>query len=142
MRFCVTEVTKSRAGLGVKQIQTRHEPKSHREISVPTVSGFEAREPSRVGAILRGGKPTLDPGPPQFSLDADEPLRRNLMIAAKLPAEHTAFGIVVERAELGWKKGFFEQLCRVGPNGVAEVVRVLAPAVSGMYADVASGPIE
>src|SRR6267154_1902575 len=42
VRFYVAEVTNGRAGLAVKQIRTRHEPQSQCEISVPTVSGFEA----------------------------------------------------------------------------------------------------
>jgi hypothetical protein len=62
------------------------------------------------------------------------------MVAANLTAEHAAAGIVVEGTEFGWK--IFKTLSRAGRNGVAEVVRVLTPAVSGMDAAIASGPIE
>jgi hypothetical protein len=61
------------------------------------------------------------------------------MIAANLAAKHAAAGMVVEGAEFGWESFI---LSRAGRNGVAEVVGVPAPAVPGMDAAIASGPIK
>src|ERR1700726_4690443 len=128
--FRVLEAAQHPAGLRVQQIHTagKHVPETQRDIAVPKVPGFEARELSRIarGEILRGGRTPLDPRPEDLALDADEPTGRPLPIAAGLSAGHAPTGVVVERAELGWKTFI---LGRAGRDGGAEVVLVPTPAV-------------
>src|SRR4029077_8351706 len=100
VRFGVVEPAERHAGLGVKQRPDRgHPTEAHREIAVPQVSRFEARELSGIAnreAILRGRERPLDAGPLKFALEAAQPLRRELPVAAGLTAEQPASGVVVE----------------------------------------------
>src|SRR4029077_2824939 len=138
------EPAERHAGLGVKQRPDRgHPTEAHREIAVPQVSRFEARELSGIAnreAILRGRERPLDAGPLQFALEADQPLRRELPVAAGLTAEQPASGVVVEGTELGGKS--FKSLGRPGGDRLAEVIGVVAPAVAAVNANVAARPIE
>src|ERR1700674_5571927 len=138
VRFGVLEATKGHADLAIQQTPIPRVPETQCEISIPKVPGFEARERSWVGSILRGGKPSLNPEPPDLTLDADDKIIRGLIVAAKLTAGHAATGSVVEGAEFGWK--CFQILGTAGRDGSTEVVLVATPAISGVYADVAAGP--
>src|ERR1700722_449716 len=139
--FRIAEAAQHPARLDVQQIHAagKHVPDTQRDIAVPKVPRFEARECSRVSPVLRGGKTPLDPRPEDLALDADEPTGRPLVIAAGLSAEHAAAGVVVERAELGWETFI---LGRAGRDGLAEIVLVSTPTPPGMDTDVASSPVE
>src|ERR1700724_2217759 len=139
--FRIAEPAQHPAALDVEQIHAagKHVSETQREIAVPKIPGFEARERSRVSSVLRGGRTPLDPRPEELGLEPAEPTGRPLPIAAGLTADHAAAGVVVERAELGWKTF---TLGLAGRDGLAEVVPVPAPAPSGMDTDVASGPVE
>src|SRR5207247_2255109 len=138
----VPEITPRTTDFAVQQTPTPRVPETQCDITVPTVVGFKARERSRVGFILWGGKASLDPRPPELALDANDPISRELIVAPGLTAGHAAAGVVVEGAEFLRKKSRFTFLSRARSDSHSEVVPVPSPAESAMGADIASGPGE
>src|SRR6266567_4113598 len=140
--FRVPEITPRTTDFAIQQTPTPRVPETQCDITVPTVVGFKARERSRVGFILWGGKASLDPRPPELALDANDPISCELIVAPDLTAGHAATGVVVEGTEFLRKKPRFTSLSPSRSDGHSEVVVVPTPAESTVSTDITDSPGE